>query len=145
MPKVEVEWEPVEHPNARKPPNVTPERGDEYVKVSYPAQGEIIYYCYSCLDHYSFVEIIDGEVMISEWHNAHCDALEYLRPLACHGSIPPGEYCETCGTYRHCHGKLAPGQSCETCGAMNDTCHRYRSLKPGEVCQVCGTINPNEE
>ncbi|MBM7331668.1 hypothetical protein JS562_53770 [Agrobacterium sp. S2] len=69
------------------------------VKVSYPACGEQITACHECLDWSCYVDIIDGEVMVFEWHRFDCALLPFIRLGTCHGHLGPDEYCPECGTY----------------------------------------------
>lgn len=105
MNKIEVEWEPLS-PAFKDVPTIAPAvvrtRGisrPATVKVVRAAHGERIVPYECCGSVETYVDVIDGRVVLCEWHDADCENLPLIREDACHGILEPGMYCGECGTY----------------------------------------------
>ncbi|NKY08976.1 hypothetical protein [Cellulomonas hominis] len=97
---VTVNWEPLPEDFTNAPGTPTARsNGMHAVKIGRPARGErlIGYACCGSIEGY--IDVVDGEVMLFEWHDADCEILPLIRDEVCHGKLAPGAYCADCGTY----------------------------------------------
>lgn len=95
-----VNWEPLATEFTDRPGTPTEHRnGLHSVKIGRPARGERLFGYQCCGSFEGYIDVVDGEVMLFEWHDADCDILPIIRDEVCHGKLAPGAYCAACGTY----------------------------------------------
>jgi len=98
IPTVTVEWAPLEPLFTHRPSHCNPGWGERVI-VEYGAHSQVIRPCNECVDWEAHVDVVNGLVVVREWHHHDCTTAVLVRALACHGELDPGTYCADCGTY----------------------------------------------
>lgn len=94
---VTVTWEPLTEEEKRP---TTVSGGGIMIPVEYPARGQGIWECRECMKWEAQVDIVNGVVVVREWHQEGCEILAIIQG-SCHGGgiLPPGAICVECGAY----------------------------------------------
>ncbi|MGN8245280.1 hypothetical protein ACTHAM_002399 [Cellulomonas soli] len=95
--QVTVWWEPLTEDQIAP----TPPKGAAMRCVEYLAHGMTISECRECFHWSAHVDIVDGDVIVREWHKPECSTAEVIRQMCarCHDTVANGRYCPECGLY----------------------------------------------